>query len=129
MHSVSSVLCSPFLIFLSPIRLRICHLFCWFTYTSLSFCCYYYYCYKVYKCLVTQSCPALCDPMDCSPPGSSVHGDSPGKNTGMSCHVLLQGIFPIQRSNTGLLHCRQILYHWATNLLKQSNLIFFHILA
>ena len=62
-------------------------------------------------CLVTQSCPALCDPMDCSPPGSSVHGDSPGKNTRMSCHVLLQGIFPIQRSNTGLLHCRQILYH------------------
>ena len=33
-------------------------------------------------CLVTQLCPTLCDPMDCSPPGSSVHGDSPGKNTG-----------------------------------------------
>ena len=32
-------------------------------------------------CLVALSCPALCDPMDCSPPGSSVHGDSPGKNT------------------------------------------------
>ena len=31
--------------------------------------------------LVTQSCPTLCDPMDCSPPGSSVHGDSLGKNT------------------------------------------------
>ena len=30
-----------------------------------------------------QSCPALCDPMDCSPPGSSVHGNSPGKNTGV----------------------------------------------
>ena len=43
-------------------------------------------------CLVAQSCPALCDPMDCSPPVSSVHGDSPGKNTGMGCHVLLQGI-------------------------------------
>ena len=27
---------------------------------------------------VLQSCPTLCDPMDCSPPGSSVHGDSPG---------------------------------------------------
>ena len=28
--------------------------------------------------------------MDCSPPGSSVHGDSPGKNTGVGCHALLQ---------------------------------------
>ena len=34
--------------------------------------------------------------MDCSPPGSSVHGDSPGKNTGAGCHALLQGIFPTQ---------------------------------
>ena len=49
--------------------------------------------------------------MDCSPPGSSVHGDSPGKNTGMGCHALLQGIFPTQGVNPGLPHCRQILYH------------------
>ena len=49
--------------------------------------------------------------MDCSPPGSSVHGDSPGKNTGMGCHALLQGIFPTQGLNPGLPHCRQILYH------------------
>ena len=94
--------------------------------------------------------------MDCSPPGSSVHGilqagileriavpfsnvlvcccwvasvvsdsvrphrrqparlprpwDSPGKNTGVGHHALLQGIFPTQGSNPGLLHCRQILY-------------------
>ena len=48
--------------------------------------------------------------MDCSPPGSSVHGDSPGKNTGVGCHALLQGIFPIQGSNPGLLHCGQILH-------------------
>ena len=34
-------------------------------------------------CLVSQLCPTLCDPMDCSPPGSSVHGDSPGKDTGV----------------------------------------------
>ena len=61
-------------------------------------------------CLVAQSCPTLCDPMDCSPPGSSVHGDSPGKNTGEGCHVLLQGIFPTQGSNPGLPHCRKILY-------------------
>jgi len=61
-------------------------------------------------CLVTQSCPTLCDPMDCSLPGSSVHGDSPGKNTGMGFLALLQGIFPTQGSNPGLLHCRQVLY-------------------
>ena len=45
-------------------------------------------------CLVAQSCPTLCDPMDYSPPGSSYHRDSPGKNTGVSFHALLQGIFP-----------------------------------
>ena len=44
-------------------------------------------------CLVAQSCPTLCNPMDCSPSGSSVHGDSPGKNIGVDCHALLQGIF------------------------------------
>ena len=37
--------------------------------------------------------------------------DSPGKNTGVGCHSLLQGIFPTQESNLGLLHCRQIPYH------------------
>ena len=46
-----------------------------------------------------RSCLTLCDPLDSSPPGSSVHGDSPGKNTGVDCYVLLQGIFPIQRLN------------------------------
>ena len=51
-----------------------------------------------------------CDPMDCSPPGSSVHGDYLGKNTGLGCHFLLQGIFLTKESNPGLLHCRQILY-------------------
>ena len=59
---------------------------------------------------VTQSCPTLCDPVDYSPPGSSVHGDSPGKNTGVACGALLQGIFPTQGSNPGLPHCRQSLY-------------------
>ena len=47
----------------------------------------------------------------CSPPGSSVLGDSPGYNTGVGCHSLLQGIFPIQGSNPVLLHCKQILFH------------------
>ena len=38
-----------------------------------------------------QSCPTLCNPVDCSPPGFSVHGDSPGKNTRVGCHVLPPG--------------------------------------
>ena len=61
-------------------------------------------------CLVTQLCPTLCDPRDCSPPGISIHGDSPGQNTGVGYYFLLQGNFPTQASNPGLLHCRQILY-------------------
>ena len=40
--------------------------------------------------------------------------DSPGKNTGVGCHFLLQGIFPTQESNPCLLYCRWILYHSAT---------------
>ena len=54
-------------------------------------------------CLVTQ-CLTLCNPMDCRPLGSSVHGDSPGKNTGVGCHALLQGIFLTQGSKPSLLH-------------------------
>ena len=60
--------------------------------------------------LVAQTCLTLCNLMDCSPPGSSVHGDSPGKSTGVVCQALLQGIFPTQGSNPGLPPCRQILY-------------------
>ena len=37
--------------------------------------------------------------------------DSPGNNTGVCCHFLLQGIFPAHGSNPSLLHCKQILYH------------------
>ena len=90
-----------------------------------------------YTCLVAQSHPTLCNPMDCSLPGSSIHGDSlknlggdlpntgikpgspalqadslpsepPGKpkNTGVGNLSLLQGNFPTQDSNQGLLHCR-----------------------
>ena len=62
-------------------------------------------------CLVAQSCLTLCNLMDYSLPGSSVHGDYPGKNTEVGCHALFQGIFPTQGSNPGLLPCRQILYH------------------
>ena len=59
-----------------------------------------------------QSCPTLCNPMDCSPPVRLLcPWDSPGKNTGVGGHSLLQGIFLTQGSNPGLLHCRQILDH------------------
>ena len=61
--------------------------------------------------LVTYSCLTLCDPMKCSLLGSSVYGDSPGKNTGVDCHAFLQGIFPTQGSNPSLQHCRGLLYH------------------
>ena len=62
-------------------------------------------------CFITQSYPTLCDPMDCSPQGSSVHGNSPGKDTRVGCHALLQGIFPTQGSNSSHTHFRWILYH------------------
>ena len=55
-----------------------------------------------------QLCLTLCDPMDCSLPGSSVHEDSPGKNTGVGCHALFQGIFLTQESNLRLLR----ILHW-----------------
>ena len=61
--------------------------------------------------LVTQLCLTLCDPMDYSLLGSSVQGDSPGKNAGVGCPALLQGIFPTQGLNPGLPNCWQILYH------------------
>ena len=46
----------------------------------------------VFMCLVTQLCLSLCDPMDYNPPGSSCSWDSSGKNTGVACHFLLQGM-------------------------------------
>ena len=57
------------------------------------------------KVKVAQSFPTLCDPMDCT-----VHGILLGQHTGVGSLSLLQGIFPTQRSNPGLPHCRWILY-------------------
>ena len=72
-----------------------------------------YMCVCMYICMCMhtkwlQSCPTLCNPMDCSPPDSSVHGDSLGKNTGVDCHALLQGIFVTQGLSQRLL----CLLHW-----------------
>ena len=69
------------------------------------------FCYLAVLCLVAQLYLTPCNPMDCSLRGSSVHGDSPSKNTGGGCHAFLQGLFPTQESNPGLPYCRQILYY------------------
>ena len=52
------------------------------------------YMYAYVPSFVTQWCPTLGDTIDCSLPGSSVHGNSLGKNTRIGCRFLLQGIFP-----------------------------------
>ena len=61
------------------------------------------------SCLVTQWCPTLW-PHGLQPARLLHPWDFPGKNTRGGCHALLQGIFPTQGSNSGILHCRQVLY-------------------
>ena len=61
--------------------------------------------------VIAQSCLTLCNPTDCSLARFLCTWDSPGKNAGVGCHFLLQGIFLSQELNPGLLHCRCILYH------------------
>ena len=63
-------------------------------------------------CVCVQSCLSLCDPMDGSPSGSP--RNLPGKNTGVCCHSLLQGIFPTHGSNRRLL----CLLHWQADSLS-----------
>ena len=65
--------------------------------------------------MLLPSCPILCNPTDCSPPGFSIYGDSPGKNAGVACHALLQRIFLAKGSNrVAYISClgRWVLYHW-----------------
>ena len=74
---------------------------------------------------VSQSCPTLCDPHGLYSPWNSV-----GQNTGMGSLSLLQGIFPIQGSNPGLLHCRQILsqlYQHAEMILYQNPVLGYNL--
>ena len=69
--------------------------------------------------------------MDRSLPGSSVCGDSPGKNTGVGCNALLPGIFLTQGLNLGLPHCRWILYqlsHQGSPYLSSFNITFLMLL-
>ena len=67
------------------------------------------------RAYISMSRPTLCDPTDSASPGSSVHGDSRGKNTVVGCHAFLQGVFPTQRSKLCLTssawQCRWIFYH------------------
>ena len=83
-------------------------------------------CVCIYVC-VAQSCLTVCDPMDCSPAGSSVHGIFSGKNTGVGCHFLLWGIFLTQGLNPVLLH----LLHWQAEslILHRLGSPFFTMLA
>ena len=71
---------------------------------------------KPQKVKWTQSCLTLCDPINYSLSRLPCPWDSPGKNTGVRCHFLLQGIFPTQGLNPGLPHYRQMLY----SLIAQS---------
>ena len=60
---------------------------------------------------VTESCPTLSDPMDCSLPGSSVHGIFQARVMQWVAISFSRGILPTQGTNPGLPHCRQTLYH------------------
>ena len=64
-------------------------------------------------CLVAKSCPTFASPWTVTT-GLLCSWDFPGKNTRVGCHFLLQETFQNQKSNPYLLHCRRILYHWAT---------------
>ena len=57
---------------------------------------------------VAQSCPTLCHPMDGSPPGYSINGIFPGKNTGVGCHFLLSKIASFQQQQENLRHTKKL---------------------
>ena len=89
----------------------------WISYMDffLSHSSFFYYISKPNKKFAcVQSCPTLCKPMDCSPPGSFVLGENPG--TG--CHFLFQGIFPTQGSKVCLLR----FLHWQADSLPLCHL-------
>ena len=86
------------------------------------------------KTLVAQSCPALCNPHGLQPARLPCPWDSPSKSTGVGCHFLIQGIFPTQGSNLGLLYCRQILYCLShqgspSKIYRWENRFFEHVLC
>ena len=72
-----------------------------------------------------QLCPALCNSMDCSPPGSSVHGTLQARILEWVAFCFSR-IFPTETSTPGLPHCKQILYH-LSHQGSQTNLNIFYI--
>ena len=74
-------------------------------------------------CLVAQSCPTPCDPMEWSPPGSSVHGILQARILEWVAISFSRGSSPTQGLNLSLLHCRQILYH----VNHQASLVNLHL--
>ena len=72
------------------------------------------------KCLPLSHVQTLCDPMDCSPPGSSVHEILQARILEWVVISFSRGIFPTQGSNPGLLHCRGILCHLSHRLLREK---------
>ena len=68
-------------------------------------------CVSKSKCWLLSRVRLFVTPQGLQPARLLCPWDSPGQNTAVGCHALLQGIFPTQGSNSGLSHCRQILYH------------------
>ena len=85
----------------------------WFEWTE---CIYTYIC-----CLVPKSCPTVCDPMDCSPPGSSVHGISQARILEWIAISFSRG--SSQPRDQTLISCisKRILYHWAAIRLTHTH--------
>ena len=71
-------------------------------------------CLYIYCCLVAKSCPTLLQSHGLQPARLLSPWDFLSKNTGVGCHFLLLGIFPMQGSNPCFLHCSWTLYLWAT---------------
>ena len=91
------------------------YLYCFSFYVSFLHINVYLFCMCVHAKSL-QLCPTLCDPMDCGSTGSSVLGDSPGNNSGMGCHALLQWIFSTQGLNLSLF----CLLHWQVGSLPPA---------
>ena len=104
-HSLNSPFVTNFSILIANDFFNICYV----PVTVLVLCVYYVA--VVWLLSLTQ----LCEGMDCSLPGSSACGDSPGKNTGVGSHALLERIFPTQGLNLCLLH-------WEVDTLPLSHL-------
>ena len=68
----------------------------------------------LFCCLVAQSCPTLCDPMDCSPPGSSVLGISQARTLEWVAISCFRGSSPPRDRTLVTCISRYILYCWAT---------------